>query len=368
MISLTKIWEYGRQRWANWRRQPTKPEPAPASSEPFVAPVFTRAANDAGSLVQEFLAVGRYALLLRPQIIENLEDDQIRKTIDALDAQMALSPVGDVVLGQPIEDCDDFDTDGTAVATVQSRVVHVESIFLDRYAVTNCQYKHFVDGGGYEEMGIWEEDVWAAMLDFVDQTGHPGPHYWHNGTFPRGQADHPVVGVSWYEATAYARWCGKRLPRDAEWTKAACWPVTISPGNLQQRKFPWGEIMENDRANLWSAGINSTVPTDEFEKGISVGGLLQMVGNVWEWMSGPYGTPDDVSLALPVPMKSIRGGAFDTYFDNQATCHFQSGENPLHRKHNIGFRLVLGICDLAPRAAELIYGGSTEPITVATEV
>ena len=202
----------------------------------------------------------------------------------------------------------------------------------------------------------------------IDRLGKPALPWRHRVDDRDLPADHPVVGLSWYEATAYARWCGKRLPRDAEWIKAACWPVTTSPGNLQQRKFPWGDVMENNRANLWSAGINGTVPTDEFEKGISVGGLHQMIGNVWEWTSGPYGTPDDVSLALPVPMKSIRGGAFDTYFDNQATCHFQSGENPLSRKHNIGFRLVLGTCDLAPRAEALIYGSSTEPTTVAAEV
>ncbi len=65
-------------------------------------------------------------------------------------------------------------------------------------------------------------------------------------------------------------------------------------------------------------------------------------------------------------MKSIRGGAYDTYFENQATCHFQSGEHPISRKHNIGFRLALGACDLAPTASELALVGVTQKDQLAT--
>jgi len=126
-------------------------------------------------------------------------------------------------------------------------------------------------------------------------------------------------------------------------------------------------VMEGDRANLWSAGLDGTVPVDEFEKGISVGGLQQMIGNVWEWTSNPYGSPDDVSLTLPFPMRSVRGGAFDTYFDNQATCHYQSGDNPLNRKHNIGFRLAMGVRDVAPRAVAEVFGNSPESTAVGAE-
>jgi iron(II)-dependent oxidoreductase len=81
---------------------------------------------------------------------------------------------------------------------------------------------------------------------------------------------------------------------------------------------------------------------------MSVGGNHQLIGNVWEWTASNFGAPDDHTLRLPVPMRSLRGGAYDTYFENQATCHFQSGDNPLCRKHNIGFRLALGTCDVAP--------------------
>jgi iron(II)-dependent oxidoreductase len=79
-----------------------------------------------------------------------------------------------------------------------------------------------------------------------------------------------------------------------------------------------------------------------------VGGAYQLIGNVWEWIRGDLsaGHPPFHDLVFEVPLKSIRGGAFDTYFDNQATCQFQSGEMAMARKRNIGFRCALGACDV----------------------
>ena len=106
--------------------------------------------------------------------------------------------------------------------------------------------------------------------------------------------------------------------------------------------------MDRSRANLWGPGTNQSAPVDQFDQGVSVGGVYQLIGNVWEWTSGTFrgGCHQEDELMMPAPIKSIRGGAFDTYFDNQATCHFQSGENPLHRRHNIGFRAAVAVCDL----------------------
>jgi iron(II)-dependent oxidoreductase len=155
------------------------------------------------------------------------------------------------------------------------------------------------------------------------------------------------VGVSWYEAAAYARWAGKRLPSDAEWVKAGAWPVTLSETARLQRKYPWGESMDRRRANTWASGRGRIVPVTEFADGVSVGGVHQLIGNVWEWTTANLGSRSSQPyLSLPTPMKSIRGGAFDTYFETQATCQFQSGENPVARKHNIGFRCALGVCDV----------------------
>ncbi len=83
---------------------------------------------------------------------------------------------------------------------------------------------------------------------------------------------------------------------------------------------------------------------------MSVGGAYQMIGNVWEWTADDFlwiAALADQQTKQP-EFKTIRGGAFDTYFDNQATSQFASGEDPLGRKHNIGFRCALSVCDLAP--------------------
>src|SRR5262249_33138534 len=86
------------------------------------------------------------------------------------------------------------------------------------------------------------------------------------------------------------------------------------------------------------------------------GGLYQLIGNAWEWTATTLETNPEAEDAAPghaTLLKTIRGGAFDTYFEHQATCHFPSGENPILRKHNIGFRCALSICDIArPPAVE----------------
>jgi iron(II)-dependent oxidoreductase len=92
----------------------------------------------------------------------------------------------------------------------------------------------------------------------------------------------------------------------------------------------------------------------KFEEGVSVGGVYQLIGNVWEWTHSNFGAWDEAARRLEIQgaMKSLRGGAFDTYFDSQATCQFQSGDSSIARKHNIGFRCCLGLCDLAPNVVD----------------
>lgn len=311
-----------------------------------LAPQPTIDPSDLGSLVDEMLRQSRYALLLRPQVISNLQSDQVKNAWQGLEHGMSLVPEGDVTLGTV--EGDDADETLPALGLAKPCAVHVQGLFLDRCCVTNRQFRFFVQSGGYEQMAIWDPYIWPAVLDFVDSTGRPGPRFWVDGSYPPGQDELPVVGVSWYEAAAYARWVGKRLPTEAEWVKAGCWPVPVSSSSLLQRRYPWGESMDRDRCNLWGSSPGRVVPVQNYENGASVGGVYQLIGNVWEWNSGPFGV--DASgrdLTLPMPMKSIRGGAFDTYFDTQATCQFQSGESPVARKHNIGFRCAISICDLA---------------------
>lgn len=319
-------------------------------AEPDAADVSVAIPSGEGSLVDQMLTQGRYALLLRPEIADNLTSAQLEFAHEVLDGAMAVVPAGPVIMrSSRVDDVVEKD-----LHKVEKKI-EVDGYYLDRYPVTNREYQKFVDAGGYEQLPLWDEVIWPAMLQFVDRTGHSGPKTWENGHYPAGKEDHPVVGVSWFEASAYARWAGKHLPSDPEWVKAGVWPVTSEGSRLMQRKFPWGDSMDRTLANLWGSGPGDTVPVSMHPEGMSVGGIQQMVGNVWEWTSSNFGAWEPASLRLQteVPLKSLRGGAFDTYFESQAQCQFQSGDSPLVRRHNIGFRCAVAFCDVAERRDEL---------------
>jgi hypothetical protein len=103
----------------------------------------------------------------------------------------------------------------------------LDDFWIDRFEVTNAQYQEFVDGGGYRRRDYWREPFagsvsWEqAMKRFRDATGLPGPATWRNGSYPAGQGDFPVAGVSWYEAAAYLAFAGKSLPTIYHWYRAA---------------------------------------------------------------------------------------------------------------------------------------------------
>jgi iron(II)-dependent oxidoreductase len=326
---------------------------APAPPEQDARPALP---HNPAVLVEVMLAEGRYALLLRPQLVGNLSAEQRQRAIGFLARHASLVKSGPVVVLGVETLLADLDCDSPASAVSSAQAIVVDDFFMDRKLVTNREFQQFVAAGGYQEPSIWDPEVWAVVSEFVDRSGAPGPRFWAHGRFEPNLERHPVVGISWYEAAAYARWLGKRLPTDAEWVRAAAAPLLLPGGELRQRKFPWGDKAERNRANLWGAHPAGTVDVDAQPQGDSAGGISQLVGNVWEWTSGNLDLESatriwpDGSLRSTA-MKSLRGGAFDTYFDVQATCQFQSGDHPLARKHNIGFRCALGACDLQPPTA-----------------
>ena len=326
-------------------RRTGRPKPLPVSHKP--KPISSANSDDPDSLVAQMLAQGRYSLLLRPQVTEDLEQHQFEKSLEVLQTHMALVPDGTVILGE--SDANDNENQASDDSRWQRhRAVRVTPYFLDRYPITNRQYYEFVASGGYEQIAYWDTAIWPAVLDFVDQTQQPGPRFWSDGYCAPGEEEHPVVGVCWYEAAAYARWAGKRLPTDAEWVKAGAWPVKLSDTQASQRLFPWGNTIDRTKANLWGTGPGTTVPVEDLPDGVSVGGIYHLIGNVWEWTRSDYQPscfPPEEFIAES-PLKSIRGGAFDTYFDNQATCQFQSGDVQMARRRNIGFRCAVSVCDL----------------------
>ncbi|MCA9266182.1 MAG: SUMF1/EgtB/PvdO family nonheme iron enzyme, partial [Planctomycetales bacterium] len=338
--------------------QSTAPPPKPRKKR---VPKLAFDVNNANDFVKQMLHEGRYALLLRPEVIGNLTAAQRAETLSLLHEEMTFTPEGDVK-------AHDEESCHPNIRRPAAGLAHAENVFVDRYPITNEQYKYFLDAGGYESDEYWDEGVFESVTSFVDQTGELGPRYWQHGEFPAGHDDHPVVGINWYEANACARWLGKRLPEGAEWVKTASTPVLGPDGAIHQRKYPWGNSFGEGRANTWSAGVGRTVPVTEFETGASASGAYQFVGNVWEW------TRDELMIHHTKPeagrqyrCKSIRGGAFDTYFECQATCHFESGDDPYARKANIGFRCVVSASELARDVYENVQRTEIDPSQISSD-
>lgn len=319
------------------------PERSEAAAAPPAAPA--ESSSDPQHVVAQMLGQGRYAFLLRPQIARTLGDAQLRSAESLLLSAMVPCAAGPVRLLGRNWGCDTADDDEASA----EHFVNLDAYLLDRYSVTNRQFFEFVRSGGYRQVSFWDPAIRGAIGEFRDASGEPGPRFWRHGHFPDGLDHHPVVGVSWYEAAAYACWIGKRLPSDPEWVRAAAVPVPTNDGRLCQRKFPWGDSYDPSLANLWEAGQAHTVPVHEFAAGQSPAGIQQLVGNVWEWTTSDYGAWDVAGRPEgDVPLKSLRGGAFDTYFPQQASWQFQSGDSLLARRRNVGFRCALSACDVFP--------------------
>ncbi len=252
-----------------------------------------------------------------------------------LEGCMALVPAGNVAIPQTIDSqpgCAEEEFD-------------VAPFLLDAHAVTNARYQKFVDGDGYEALEFWPEEIWPHLIELKDRTGELAPQFWRNGRHDIRLADHPVVGVSWYEAQAYALWIGQRLPTEAEWQMAASWHIKSSTDIM--RRFPWGDVMDGTRCNVWSSRRGTTVPVTEYESGAAPNQVRQLVGNVWEWVDTEFTVTDNVGQAIiaEMPMRVVRGGAFDTYFETQATTLFRTGQLALARNHNSGFRCAMDLSE-----------------------
>ena len=225
-----------------WRRENRSNQTVADIARPTAQPAVDIASLD--DPVEQMLGQSRYALLLRTQVVGSLTEEQFHRAIGALRQGMAFVPEGDVeVYAGTVSVADEFSGD-TAGQSHTGRVFHLEPFFLDRWPVTNGEYYEFVAAGGYREIELWDSKIWTAVLDMVDQTGMPGPRFWRNGHYLPGEEELPVVGISWYEASACTRWLCKRLPTDSEWVKAASWPVPINAESLAHRRYPWGDAMD----------------------------------------------------------------------------------------------------------------------------
>ncbi|GAB4333885.1 MAG: hypothetical protein Kow0099_05800 [Candidatus Abyssubacteria bacterium] len=205
------------------------------------------------------------------------------------------------------------------------RQIYLDAYYIDQFEVTNSQYKEFIDATGHAMPYI--NALWAE------------PFNWRNGTYPPGKGDHPVVLVSWYDAVAYAKWAGKRLPTEAEWEKAA--------RGTDGRMWPWGNDWSIDRCNIKESFINSTIPVYLYEKGKSPYGCFNMAGNAMEWTSDWYSERYYARAPASNPLgpsagsyKVARGGAWDSNISLYARTGYRHYFPPDKKSPSIGFRCV----------------------------
>lgn len=258
---------------------------------------------------------------------------------------MVLVPEGEFMMG----------TNDQSVAYDNERSAHpvwVDAFQIDVAPVTNGEYLAFVNDGGYRNKELWAEAGWT----FINDNAITAPKHWElesDGSYSTRSMDYteplnlrrPVVHVCWYEADAYARWVGKRLPTEPEWEKAAAW----NPLTGESLLYPWGtEPPTHARANLdqraWMAAEVGAYPA-----GVSPVGCHQMIGDVWEWTASdfapypgfeafPY---DEYSKVFFGPdYKVLRGGSWATR-PGAVRNTFRNWDYPIRRQIFSGFRCAV---------------------------
>jgi formylglycine-generating enzyme required for sulfatase activity len=231
----------------------------------------------------------------------------------ALSGEMVFVPAGNFTMGS------------TAGYPSEQPVhtAYLNAFYIDKYEVTNAQFKSFIDAGGYTTQAFWSAAGWTARTS----GGWTLPRYWAGGYYHSGREwpDFPAVGVSWYEAEAYANFAGKRLPTEAEWEKAA--------RGTDQRTYPWGNILDGSRTNYVGSGDpydDSSTPVGFYDGRLhpspsfqttdspSPYGAYDMAGNVWEWVTDWYqenyysvSPPSNPPGPLSGSYRVMRGGAWN---------------------------------------------------------
>jgi len=213
------------------------------------------------------------------------------------------------------------------VAGAKTEIGELNDFFIDKYEVTNKQYKRFIDSGAYRDQKYWKQPfldngkalTWKeGMTRFVDQTGRPGPATWQAGDYPTGEDDFPVSGISWYEAAAYADFIGKSLPTRYHWSLARGEYTPLV-------EFPWlgGFAILAPYSNFNGDGpvAVGSLP------GLTAYGAYDMAGNVreWVWNQTPKG-------------RLVRGGAWN---DNTYMFNLLGQAPPMNRSPKNGFRCAI---------------------------
>jgi gamma-glutamyl hercynylcysteine S-oxide synthase len=257
--------------------------------------------------------------------------------------EMVYFPGGEVVIG----------SDDTGAAYDNERPAHgveVAPFRIGRHPVTCGEYLSFVEDGGYRDDDLWSE----AGRSWLREAGAEGPMYWERTDqgwrervmeLVRPLDPHrPVCHVCWYEAEAYARWAGARLPTEVEWEAAACY----DPEERTRLAFPWGNERPTWRhANLDQLAFD-TAPVGTFPLNVSPIGCHGMIGDVWEWTASTF-EPYPGNRTFPYKEYSevffgdeyrvLRGGSWATR-PGAIRGSFRNWDYPIRRQIFAGFRLA----------------------------
>jgi len=231
----------------------------------------------------------------------------------------------------------------------RSHVFNLGPYFIDTTPVTNGEFLRFVEAGGYQDARHWSAEGWA----WRQKAGLERPQFWAyhgSGSWSVDRFGHrrslvpgePVQHVCWYEADAYARWAGKRLPTEAEWEKAASW----DPATRTKRRFPWGDADPvSEHANLGHRFFGPS-SAGAYPDGASAVGCLQMIGDVWEWTSsdfepypgfGAFPYEEYSKVFFGPKYKVLRGGSWATH-PTAIRATFRNWDFPIRRQIFCGFR------------------------------
>jgi len=230
--------------------------------------------------------------------------------------EMVFIPSGEFLLGSS-------EKDGKVgmfigVDEIPQRRVYLKGFYIDRYEVSNRLYKEFIDATGH-----------------VPPADELGDKYSWEGNFPpAGQEDLPVTHVSWYDADAYCRWAGKRLPTEEEWEKAA--------RGTDGRQWPWGNDPKENGCNLKYTGPGEILPGGSFPEDLSPYGVYDMCGNVSEWTSSwylPYPGSTLHRESFGEKYKIVRGGSWVMPPVPYSRLAYRANSyRPDYKHRGIGFR------------------------------
>lgn len=227
---------------------------------------------------------------------------------------------------------------GAKSESTSPRKVLLSAFRIDRYPVTVAAYAQFIQAGGYTGRRYWSRRGWAwRTRERIER-----PRFWDEKEWAAYLVpNHPVVGVSAYEAEAYAAFRDARLPTEAEWEKACRGPDGCC--------YPWGDAWRDGACAMRGVGPRGTLPIGVFPSGQSPYGLRDMVGCVWQWCADaagdddapddsgdtdPFVDPEDYEEDTP---RVTRGGAWNT-LQWSVTCTSRNGYPPTARFSNLGFR------------------------------